>query len=94
MQHNNATLQWKFTKAGYEDENALKEDVFEYSASFTHIIAEADPSGEGNKLSTNAFTLVDVIPGEPRLDLKHGQIAAKDSLYIWERIGYWEGIRH
>lgn len=89
---NNSTLDWKITKAGYEDEHALKEDLFEYSASFTHIIAEADPS-EGSKLSTNAFTLREIIPGKPRLDPKKGTIATEPYLYLWERIGYWQGIR-
>ena len=90
---NNSTLNWKFTKAGYEDEHALQEDLYEYSASFTHIISEANPSGEGNRLSTNAFTLIDFIPGNPRLDPKSGTIATQDYLYVWERVGYWQGIR-
>lgn len=92
------SLPWKITKAGYEDANAMKEDIFEYSASFTHIIAEANASGgDGNNgdpmISTNAFTLVDVIPGSPRLDIKSGGVATQDYLYIWERIGYWKDIR-
>ena len=93
------TLEWKFTKAGYEDEHAMKEDIFEYSASFTHIIAEAGDSSASRggasspKISTNSFTLVDVVPGRPRLDFKGGRIATQDYLYIWERIGYWKDIR-
>ena len=89
-------LEWKFTKAGYEDEHAMKENIFEYSASFTHIIAEAgDPSSADGppKISTNAFTLVDVVPGRPRWDIKRGKIVTQDHLYLWERIGYWKGIR-
>ena len=61
-----------------------------------HIIAEPDTAASDpakKKISTNAFTLVDVIPGKPRLDLKGGRIATEDALYIWERIGFWEGIR-
>ncbi|CAB9501171.1 Man(7)GlcNAc(2)-PP-Dol alpha-1,6-mannosyltransferase [Seminavis robusta] len=88
-------LEWEFTKAGYEDEHALKEDYYEYSASFTHIIAEPDRGNNDDKrkISTNAFTLVDVIPGKPRMDWKRGRIATEDAMYIWERIGYWQGIR-
>jgi alpha-1,6-mannosyltransferase len=89
-------VEWKFTKAGFEDEHALQDDYFEYSASFTHIIAEPDTAASDpvkKKISTNAFTLVDVVPGKPRLDLKGGRIATEPALYIWERIGYWEGIR-
>jgi alpha-1,6-mannosyltransferase len=93
---NKHSLEWKFTKAGFEDEHALQDDYFEYSASFTHIIAEPDDATSDptrRKISTNAFTLVDVVPGKPRLDLKGGRIATEPALYIWERIGYWEGIR-
>jgi alpha-1,6-mannosyltransferase len=89
-------LEWEFVKAGYEDEHALEEDIFEYSASFTHIIAESDHQEtiSNKKLSTNAFTLIDAIPGNPRMDLKGREIATQDALYLWERIGYWQGIRN
>jgi alpha-1,6-mannosyltransferase len=95
LQNETAPLEWKFVKAGYEDEHALTEDLFEYSASFTHIIAEDDQQEtSSSKLSTNAFTLIDVIPGKPRIDLKGGRIATQDALYLWERIGFWQGIRN
>lgn len=95
LHNETAPLEWKFTKAGYEDEHALQEDLFEYSASFTHIIAEGDDEKtRSSKLSTNAFTLIDVIPGKPSLALKEGRIATRDALYLWERIGYWEGVKH
>lgn len=101
MKEKTSAFNWQFTKAGYEDEHAMKEDIFEYSASFTHMIVEAagDSSNSNNnadgspKISTNAFTLVDVVPGRPKLDFKGGRIATQGYLYIYERIGYWHGIR-
>ena len=86
------TMEWVFDKAGCEPENAIpsrgvKEEEDEssvpaplaakWTSMYTHLLTEdkcvADP---------DLFRLVDVIQGNPRLDLRRARIAATDSIYI------------
>jgi alpha-1,6-mannosyltransferase len=93
-------MEWVFDKAGYEPENAIpgggvKEEEEEsvpatplaakWTSMYTHLLTEdksvADP---------DLFRVVDVIQGNPRLDLRRARIATTDTIYILERRDFLE----
>ena len=79
-------VEWVFDKAGYEEENlvpggpAASAASSDWTSMYTHLLTEdkdvADP---------DLFRVVDVIQGNPRLDLKRARIVTTDTIYILER---------
>ena len=74
----NPNIVWSFDKDGYEEEN---ENANLNWSSYTHLLTEAkDITG-----ISDAFTVVGVAQGNPRLDFRRGVIATSDAIYVLER---------
>jgi alpha-1,6-mannosyltransferase len=69
-----------FDKGGYEEEHALDDDF----AKFTHLLSE-EPD-----ISPD-FHVLDVVQGNPRLDIRRAMIATTPSIYLLER-NNWRAI--
>lgn len=67
---------WRFTKAGYEDENKVHGSSGE-SASFTHLLTE-DHERDG-------YHVIGSAKGSPSLDIRGLRITTQDAIYILER---------
>jgi alpha-1,6-mannosyltransferase len=94
-------MEWVFDKAGYEPENAIpgggvkdneeeEESVQAPSAAkwtsmYTHLLTE-----NKSVVDPDLFRVVDVIQGNPRLDLRRARVATTDSIYILERRDFLE----
>jgi alpha-1,6-mannosyltransferase len=77
-QANTPGVDWVFDKGGYEEDHSIGEG--EYSQ-FTHLLSESrDVSPD--------FTVIGVVQGNPRLDLRRATVATEDSIYILEKKGY------
>lgn len=68
------TTRWTFDKAGYE------------SGSTGHLLDQYTYVLSENKEFAKGFRVVKIAQGNPRLDLRHGQITTQDALYVLERV--------
>jgi alpha-1,6-mannosyltransferase len=82
-------IEWVFDKAGYEAVHQINidEDNGEYYTKFTHMLSE-NPD-----ISKNHFTVVHVIRGSPRLNLRQARIETEKAIYILERNDWGQVVK-
>jgi alpha-1,6-mannosyltransferase len=80
---------WVFDKAGYEAVHQINgdEDNGEYYTKFTHMLSE------NPEISKNHFTVVHVIRGSPRLNLRQARIETEKAIYILERNDWGNSLK-
>jgi alpha-1,6-mannosyltransferase len=85
-------MEWIFDKAGYEPENQEGSSVdqattsaSDWTSMYTHLLTE-----DKNVADPDLFRVVDVVQGNPRLDLRRARIATTDAIYILERRDFLE----